>query len=46
MLSNLLIMLSGLMLTRSENETHRMIGSGLTVTGLVRVVDRIDGEVR
>lgn len=46
MLSNLLIMLSGFVLTRSENETHRMIGSGLTVAGLIRVVDRFDGEAK
>lgn len=46
MLSNLLLMLSGVMLTRSSNETHRMIGSGLTVAGLVRVVDKVDMEVK
>lgn len=44
MLSNLLVTLSGLMLTKSDNETHRMIGSGLTVAGLVRLIDRIDGR--
>lgn len=43
MLSNLLVVLSGLMLTKSDSETHRMIGSGLTVAGLVRLIDKIDG---
>lgn len=43
MLSNLLVTLSGLMLIKSDNETHRTIGSGLTVAGLVRLIDRIDG---
>lgn len=43
MLSNLLVALSGLMLIRSDNEAHRMIGSGLTVAGLVRLIDRVDG---
>lgn len=45
MFKNLLLTLSGVMLSSSESNTTRAVGAGLIVVGITRLIDQGDASM-